>query len=347
MPTMLPVFRSGRYRQVKDMVTDGRITREHLQQIADNTNRMISETKFRPPLKLGHGAGRKAIGWIDGLLEVRGDHLYAPLGLNEEGKRLVKAKQVRFVSAEIDQGRTLFGDEDSDRLGLRLGAVAALEADAPAIKDLCDLTTDVTEFHEYETRDESGEWATAYFAEVEFNEQKPDEQGNGGDMADTQTPDAGAQFAELKEQNAKMQADLAELTAALAEAKQREKEAHFREEETRFATFGESLMKDAKTNAPQLDRAKKFAAKLIRGEAVTLAEFEDVLKHAPNAVSTRPIPVEDAPAQPESGVTLAMFEEAILNADAAAKIMLAVAERRKTVPNFTDRDLYAELARSN
>jgi hypothetical protein len=79
------------------------------------------------------------------------------------------------------------------------------------------------------------------------------------------------------------------------------------------------------------------AAWLVKNDARfnTLLEAMDALRQA--TFNGPPDPPETGP------ITTATFRHAIVEREAAERIMAAVAERRLTNPNFTDRDLYAEV----
>ncbi len=365
---LLPVFRSGRYRQTQNMVPEGRITDTHLQEIVTNTNRAIRETKWRPRIKLGHGEGKQTLGWIDGPIEVQNGRLLAPLDFNEDGKGVIKQKRARFVSAEIDSGKSLHGDLDSAHLGLRLGAVAVLDSEDPQIRDLCDLATDAEfadgqKFREYVAA-EDGEIAQAYFAEVEF-EQEPERV-----TEEVMTPEEIAALKAKADKADSLAAQLGETKEELKGAKAKLSEA---ERFSQSVTFSEKV-RTVKSQVEAAQAEKKFGnatRKSLIGIGILLAagreqvaEFSDVLKeekievpkeegavifaeHLASLSVAVPGPIADE--EEMSGGTEAKpkkadFAEAATNPKAAARIQDYIDRRRAKDPKYDYDKAAAEFA---
>jgi hypothetical protein len=134
----LPIFRAGRYPQAASIVPNGHVTDGHIAEIAANTQRILRETTFRPAIKLGHVRDGDAAGWIVGV-RADGPLLFAHLEFNDLGAGTVKRRTRRFVSAEIAKQFSLTGSDEGVHVGLNLKGLALLGAEAPQIKNLCDL----------------------------------------------------------------------------------------------------------------------------------------------------------------------------------------------------------------
>lgn len=122
-----------------------KFTSEDLQEIAKNTNKVLSKGNHKPPLKLGHSTsqilkgqsdGDPAMGWIENI-KVQGQKLIADfvkvpnilVGAFKEGL-------YRQVSVEM---------RHIDHTGWILTGVALLGADLPAVKTLNDLEAFLSE----------------------------------------------------------------------------------------------------------------------------------------------------------------------------------------------------------
>ena len=364
----VPVFRAGKYANgaIKEMVPDGRVTVAHIAEMAANTTKQMTLTKWRPRVKLGHGT-KPTIGWIEKPPEARGRVLYADLDLNKNGKALVGDKLVRFVSAEIDSGRSLFGDEDGERLGLRLGSVAVLDEEDPQIKDLCDLSQEA-QFHEDEVVDglrikrefvrEDADGRVAYFAEIEFTETQTSPQEEF--MDEKEAKELQAKFAETERQ-------LKEKEAELAQVKVREERATFAESVRSIKSTIAAAMKDGKLGASAAEKLSAFAvasiatpdqvaqfSEVLSAEAVTLPQgktvtalFSDFVaslgRVIPGAATAAELRGTDA-ATGTHGITLATFSESATNIAAAKKIRDVIERRQQDNPKFTRADLMREVA---
>lgn len=123
-------------------------TAEDLAEIADNFRRL--QAHLQPPLKFGHDEGQTllgqadgdpALGWVEAL-QVDGDRLVATFaGVPPVVEEAIRAGRYRKVSAELyldvrHRGR---------RLGKALKAVALLGADLPAVTNLQDLGSYLTQ----------------------------------------------------------------------------------------------------------------------------------------------------------------------------------------------------------
>lgn len=137
-----------------------------LQEIADNTNRLIKEGYINPPAKLGHDEGQAfalasglpAVGWfenfrVDGSRLVA-DLVHAPAIIYEA----MKKKLYRKVSAEI------YFDFPHPKtqaiMGKVMRAVALLGADVPEVKGLKDLLAEAKPLTLAEGKHELGEEIT-------------------------------------------------------------------------------------------------------------------------------------------------------------------------------------------
>lgn len=123
-------------------------TAADLEEIARNFERLRDQIK--PPLKFGHDEGQTllgqhdgdpALGWVEAL-RVEAEKLVATFaGVPEVVVEAIRSGRYRRVSAEL----YLDVRQRGERLGKALKAVALLGADLPAITNLEDLTTFLTE----------------------------------------------------------------------------------------------------------------------------------------------------------------------------------------------------------
>ena len=366
----IPVFRAGKFVNMAKLIRDGAVTDAHLTEIANNTARMMRETTWRPRVKIGHGDGETA-GWVEGAPEVDGKFLTAGVDLLENTKWSVRDKRYRYISVELDKGASLTGDADGEKLGLRLKAIAILDKEDPAIKDLVDLPTALAVedaqqpaqqpaiFRESILRDEDD--ALVYFAEIDIN---PDEEA---DMARTEELEATlaeertaksaleAQFAEEKTKRETLEAQLAEIEtgkkkaafaehvksvkAKIAAAQQAKKLGA--EAAKKLVTLGVMLY----PQSTEAHFAETLAAETIEipAEVTPLALFEEAIDGLAVAVPTTGVTADAPPPAEACAVTLDDFAK-IYDPTISAKIHAEVLKRRETKPDFTANDLAAELA---
>lgn len=134
------VFSSGTYQIDED--TTVTYTDQDIKDIAENTNRLISEGKHEPPGKLGHdgaqafaaASGLPAIGWVSSLKAVGSKLIANFTDVPNLAYKALKAKLYKKISSEIyheKASKREFGVE-----GKVLRAVAFLGADVPKVKGL-------------------------------------------------------------------------------------------------------------------------------------------------------------------------------------------------------------------
>jgi hypothetical protein len=135
------IFRAGTYHLGHEVV---QYSEADVQQLAENTNKLLSAAKHEPPVKLGHDdnqafaklAGQPAAGWIKRVF-AQGNRLFADFArVPGEVAEAIKRGRYRHVSSEIYDGaqtQANFGDVVK---GLTLRAVAILGADVPVVKGM-------------------------------------------------------------------------------------------------------------------------------------------------------------------------------------------------------------------
>jgi hypothetical protein len=129
----IPIFRAGSYAQ-------GTFDIRKLRRAVENTNRLIAQGVFIPPIKLGHQDTGDASGWFKSLREA-GGVVYAKLtDISADLKDRIARKVRRFVSAEIAHEFSPDGQLGKS-IGPAFTGLAILGAERPQLKGLIDLAT--------------------------------------------------------------------------------------------------------------------------------------------------------------------------------------------------------------
>ncbi len=140
------IFAAGTYYFQKEDGTEESVTYDDkdVQELADNTNKLIELDKHSPPGKLGHdgaqafaaASGLPAIGWATNLRAV-GDKLVADFDdVPPLAYKALKAKLYKKISSEIYHAEATAKHFGKAVKGLSLRAVAFLGADVPKVKGL-------------------------------------------------------------------------------------------------------------------------------------------------------------------------------------------------------------------
>ncbi|HUF09745.1 MAG TPA: hypothetical protein VMO47_10510 [Rhodothermales bacterium] len=129
----IPIFRAGSYAQ-------GNFDIRKVRRAVENTNRLIAQGVFFPPVKLGHEDKGDASGWFKSLREA-GGVVYAKLtDISADLKDRIARKVRRFVSAEIAHEFSPDGQLGKS-VGPAFTGLAILGAERPQVKGLIDLAT--------------------------------------------------------------------------------------------------------------------------------------------------------------------------------------------------------------